>query len=121
MRGAPQSGLARLISRISRQNCRVTLPARRRDSTARRSESPAADLLVRLRIARGGRRCALAGRQPVVIRVRKSPDTKRITTDWKATDQNGAEYNIRTAVDPLLGDGAHGFYIDMMAETGVAV
>jgi SPP1 family predicted phage head-tail adaptor len=63
----------------------------------------------------------LAGRQPVVIRVRKSPDTKRITTDWKATDQAGKEYNIRTAIDPLLGDGAHGFYIDMLAETGVAV
>jgi head-tail adaptor len=63
----------------------------------------------------------LAGRQPVVIRVRKSPDTKRITTDWKATDQAGKQYNIRTAIDPALGDGQHGFYIDMLAETGVAV
>jgi len=63
----------------------------------------------------------LAGRQPVVIRVRKSPDTRKITVDWKATDQNGAEYNVRTAIDPLLGDSRHGFYIDMLAETGVAV
>ena len=63
----------------------------------------------------------LAGRQAVVIRVRKSPDTRTITTDWKATDQDGREYNIRSAVDPLLGDGRHGFYIDMLAETGVAV
>ena len=31
----------------------------------------------------------LAGRQPVTIRVRKSPETARITTDWKAIDQNG--------------------------------
>jgi SPP1 family predicted phage head-tail adaptor len=63
----------------------------------------------------------LAGRQPVVIRVRKSPDTAKITTDWKATDQVGKEYNIRTAIDPALGDGRRGFFIDMIAETGVAV
>jgi head-tail adaptor len=63
----------------------------------------------------------LAGRQPVVIRVRKSPDTATIKTDWKATDEAGAEYNIRTAVDPFLGDDDHGMYIDMLAETGVAV
>jgi head-tail adaptor len=63
----------------------------------------------------------LAGRQPVTITVRKSPDTVLITTDWKATDTNGAEYNIRSAIDPHLGDSQHGFYIDMLAETGVAV
>lgn len=63
----------------------------------------------------------LAGRQPVVIRVRKSPDTAKITTDWKATDQAGREYNVRTAVDPALGDTRRGYFIDMIAETGVAV
>jgi SPP1 family predicted phage head-tail adaptor len=63
----------------------------------------------------------LAGRQPVVIRVRKSPDTAQITTDWKATDEEGNIYNIRTAIDPLIGDGRHGMWIDMLAETGVAV
>jgi SPP1 family predicted phage head-tail adaptor len=63
----------------------------------------------------------LAGRQPVVIRVRKSPDTRRITTDWKATDGEGREYNIRTAIDPLIGDSRHGLWIEMIAETGVAV
>ena len=63
----------------------------------------------------------LGGTQPVVIRVRKSPDTSLITTDWKATDQTGKVYNIRTSVDPLLGDGQHGMYLDMLAETGVAV
>ena len=62
----------------------------------------------------------LAGRQPVVIRVRKSPDTVLITTDWRATDQDGKAYNIRTAIDPNLSDAQHGFYIDMLAETGVA-
>ena len=63
----------------------------------------------------------LAGRQPMLIRVRQSPDTLRITTDWLATDQKGKQYNIRTAVDPLMGDGQHGMYIDMLAETGMAV
>jgi SPP1 family predicted phage head-tail adaptor len=63
----------------------------------------------------------LAGRQPVVIRVRKSPDTAQVTTDWKATDQSGTVYNIRSAIDPFLGDRLHGMFIDMLAESGVAV
>jgi head-tail adaptor len=63
----------------------------------------------------------LAGRQPVVIRVRQTPDTVMISTDWKATDEAGNEYNIRTAIDPNIGDRMHGFWIDMLAETGVAV
>jgi head-tail adaptor len=63
----------------------------------------------------------LAGRQPVIIRVRKSPDTVQITTDWKATDPAGVVYNVRTAVDPYLGDSQHGFWVDMLAESGVAV
>ena len=64
----------------------------------------------------------LAGRQPVVIRVRQSPDTRAIRTDWKATNvQTGTEYNIRTAVDPHEGDEQHGKWIDMMAEAGIAV
>jgi len=64
----------------------------------------------------------LAGRQPVVIRVRKSPDTVQIRTDWKATNvRTGTAYNIRTAVDPNQGDQQHGKWIDMLAEAGVAV
>lgn len=63
----------------------------------------------------------LQGRQPVVIRVRRSPDTKRVTTDWKATDESGAEYNIRAVVDPHLGDSTRGMWLDMLAESGVAV
>ena len=63
----------------------------------------------------------LAGRQPVVIRVRASPDTGQITTDWRATDENGREYNLRTALDPLYGNGRAGFWYEMLAETGVAV
>jgi SPP1 family predicted phage head-tail adaptor len=63
----------------------------------------------------------LAGRQPVIIRVRHSPDTVQVTTDWKATDQAGKSYNVRTAIDPLMGESRHGMWIDMLAETGVAV
>ncbi len=39
----------------------------------------------------------LAGRQPVVIKVRWGARTKRITTAWRARDANTGEiYNIRT-------------------------
>ena len=63
----------------------------------------------------------LAGRQPVVIRVRASPDTSQITTDWKATDETGRAYNLRTALDPLYGSSRLGLWYEMLAETGVAV
>jgi SPP1 family predicted phage head-tail adaptor len=64
----------------------------------------------------------LTGRQPVVIRVRRSPDTALIKTDWKATNTaDGTEYNIRTAVDPYQGTVEHGKWRDMLAEAGVAV
>jgi head-tail adaptor len=64
----------------------------------------------------------LAGRQPVTIRVRRSPDTAQIRTDWKATNvADGTEYNIRTAVDPYQGTVEHGKFCEMLAEAGVAV
>lgn len=64
----------------------------------------------------------LAGRQPVVIRVRRSSATAQIRTDWKATNaRTGIEYNIRAAVDPHEGDKEHGRYVDMLAEAGIAV
>jgi head-tail adaptor len=64
----------------------------------------------------------LAGRQPVILRVRQSPDSKQIRTDWKATDQvSGTAYNIRTIADPNLGDVEHGKWFDMLAESGVAI
>ena len=64
----------------------------------------------------------LAGRQPVIIRVRQYAKERQIATDWKATDVNdGKIYNIRTAIDPHMGDAEHGKWIDMEAEAGVAV
>lgn len=64
----------------------------------------------------------LAGRQPVIVRVRQSPDTILIRTDWKITDtQSGVEYNIRSVADPELGGVEHGKWLDMLAESGVAI
>ena len=64
----------------------------------------------------------LAGRQPVIIRVRRSADTARIRTDWKATNTgDGTQYNIRTAIDPMQGSVEHGKWIECMAEAGVAI
>lgn len=63
----------------------------------------------------------LTGRQPVVIRVRQSTDTRQIRTDWRATNtETGTVYNIRTATDPNEGDVEHGKWVDMLAEAGVA-
>ena len=61
----------------------------------------------------------LAGRQPVTIRVRANPATRKITTDWRAIDQRGTEYNVRSTVDPFMGSGQYGYYIDMMARAGL--
>jgi SPP1 family predicted phage head-tail adaptor len=68
----------------------------------------------------------LTGRQPVVIRVRQSPDTALIAVDWKATTVEGpvpagVVYNIRTCVDPDEGNQSHDKWLDMLCEAGVAV
>jgi SPP1 family predicted phage head-tail adaptor len=64
----------------------------------------------------------LQGRQPVVMRVRYSPDTKQIRTDWRATDaQSGIVYNVRSVTDASMGNSRHGQWIDLLAEAGVAV
>jgi SPP1 family predicted phage head-tail adaptor len=64
----------------------------------------------------------LAGRQPAIIRVRQSNDTRQIKTDWRCTKMSdGTVYNVRSVVDPAQGDVEHGKYFDMLAETGVAI
>jgi SPP1 family predicted phage head-tail adaptor len=64
----------------------------------------------------------LAGRQPVIIRVRQNAETRAIAPDWKATDTHSdVTYNIRAVSDPNLGDVQHGKWIDMLAEAGVSV
>lgn len=64
----------------------------------------------------------LAGRQPVTMRVRSSTDTRTIRTDWRATDvRSGVAYNVRTIVDPMMGERQHGQFLDVLAEAGVAI
>jgi SPP1 family predicted phage head-tail adaptor len=64
----------------------------------------------------------LTGRKPFVIRVRQSVDTRKIDTDWRATNvHTGVVYNIRATADPHEGDSQHGQFVDMLAEAGVAV
>lgn len=67
----------------------------------------------------------LTGRQPVIVRVRQTPDTRGVHTDWKVTDitagADGTAYNIRTVADPYMGTVEHGKFLDMLAEAGVAI
>jgi hypothetical protein len=64
----------------------------------------------------------LQGRQPVVIRVRNSVDTRRINTNWRATDSDsGVAYNVRSVADPFMGQPERGRWIDALAESGVAI
>src|SRR5262245_33358618 len=67
----------------------------------------------------------LAGRQPVIVRVRQTPDTRLVGNDWKITDITsgapGTAYNVRSIADPNLGNVEHGKWLDMLAESGVAI
>jgi head-tail adaptor len=64
----------------------------------------------------------LAGRQPVEIRIRYSPDTISIRTGWRATDvDSGIAFNVRAIADPYMGGPQHGKWIDVLAEAGVAI
>lgn len=58
----------------------------------------------------------LEGRQPVILRIRVSTDSRAVTTDWRAVDaRSGEAFNIRskTETDDRL-------YFDMLCESGVA-
>ena len=58
----------------------------------------------------------LEGRQPTVIRVRASADTRRIDTDWRAIDTRSGEiFNIRSVIET---DDRR--WIDITGESGVA-
>ena len=59
----------------------------------------------------------LEGKQPAVMRVRVSPQTRLITTDWRATDlRTGEVYNIATKVET-----PDRVFFDLTATSGVAV
>lgn len=58
----------------------------------------------------------LAGRHAMVVRVRRSPDTLQVNTDWRLRDvRTGDIYNIRD-ITPT-DDRA---FLDMLCESGVA-
>lgn len=58
----------------------------------------------------------LEGKQPTVIRVRASSDTRSITTDWRAVDTRSGEiFNLRSILET-----DNRAYLDIMAESGVA-
>ncbi len=58
----------------------------------------------------------LEGKQPAIVTIRRSAQTKQITTDWRARDvRSGDIYNIRTKT--LTKNRA---YFEMLCEKGVA-
>lgn len=59
----------------------------------------------------------LAGKQPVVITVRSSQQTRQVTVDWRVVDaRSGTIYNIRSIVNPDERD----VFLDMECDSGVA-
>jgi SPP1 family predicted phage head-tail adaptor len=72
------------------------------------------------RFLRGGeavQAARLAGRQPIVVTIRKSAATAQITNDWRMRDvRTDAVYNIRSIV-PTDDRG----FLELTVEGGVAV
>lgn len=59
----------------------------------------------------------LEGRQPAVIRVWASSETRAVTTDWRITDaRSGEVFNIRSKIET-----EDRRWIDFTAESGVAI
>jgi len=60
----------------------------------------------------------LAGRQPVIITVRASRQSRTIAADWRARDtRSGAVYAITA---PAANMDENGVYLDVLATTGAA-
>ncbi|MDX0572176.1 head-tail adaptor protein [Sinorhizobium medicae] len=58
----------------------------------------------------------LVGRQPVVVRVRASSNTRQIQPDWRMRDlRSGQSYAVRSVV---VVDGRQ--FLDVLVESGVA-
>lgn len=59
----------------------------------------------------------LGGSQPVIIRVRQSRDTARVTPDWRVRDaRKGTLYNIRS----IANLDERGAYLDLLCVSGEA-
>lgn len=74
----------------------------------------------RIKPARGGetiQASRLGGKQPVVITVRSSTQTRQVQTEWRVRDvRHDVTYNIRSIVNP---DEKNAF-LDMECDTGGA-
>lgn len=72
------------------------------------------------RFLRGGetvQAARLAGRQPIVVTIRNSSQSKIIDTSWRMRDSDGEVYNIRSG--PVPSDDR--LYLEFTVEGGVAV
>jgi head-tail adaptor len=59
----------------------------------------------------------LESRQPAIVRVRNSTNTRQITPDWRAVDERTGEvYNIRE----IPRETEDRLYLEFLAESGVA-
>lgn len=60
----------------------------------------------------------LSGRQPYIVTIRQSSQTRQITTDWRAVDARNSSrvFNIRAITDP---DGTRA-WLEVLTEQGVA-
>ena len=72
------------------------------------------------RFLRGGetvQAARLEGRQPVVITVRSSSETRQVRTEWRIRDtRTGTEFNIRSIVPT-----EDRRFLEITAESGVAI
>ncbi|WP_336747763.1 head-tail adaptor protein [Aureimonas altamirensis] len=58
----------------------------------------------------------LEGRQPIIVRVRSSSDTRKITTDWQMRDVRAGTIHAVRSIIPTEDR----MWIDITTETGVA-
>lgn len=74
----------------------------------------------RIKPLRGGetvQAARLAGKQPVVVTVRSSSQSRQVRVEWRLIDARlGTIYNVRSIVNP----DEKGAFLDMECEAGVA-
>ncbi len=81
----------------------------------------ATEEFARYRYLRGGEvviGARLQGKQPVVVTVHNTPETRQVTTEWRMRDRDdGTVFNIRSG--PVPTDNR--LYLEFTVESGVAV
>lgn len=82
-------------------------------------DADATKVWANFRYLRGGetvQAARLAGRQPIVVTVRSSSQSKVVDTSWRMRDSDGEIYNIRSG--PVPSDDR--LYLEFTVEGGVA-